>query len=58
MDYLSGVRGELTHVKWPSSAQAVGYTALVIVISVLVGVLVAAFDTLFTFLIEQAVIRF
>lgn len=58
LDYLAGVRAELTHVKWPTTAQAIGYTALVIFISVAVAALLGVFDFAFTFLIEEAVVRF
>ena len=58
LDYLAGVRAELAHVKWPTTAQAVGYTALVIFISLVVAALLSGFDYVFTFLVEQAVMRF
>ena len=47
IDYLKAVRAELKHVSWPSRNQAVGYTALVIAISLGVAALLGAFD--FTF---------
>lgn len=55
LDYLAGVRAELSHVKWPTTAQAIGYTVLVIFISLIVAALLSAFDYVFTFLIEWAV---
>ena len=49
LDYLFGVRAEMTHVKWPKSAQAVGYTALVIIISLVVAAILGGLDFIFTF---------
>lgn len=58
LDYLTGVRMELSHVKWPSVPQAIGYTALVIFISLVVAALIGGLDFSFTFIIEQVVQRF
>lgn len=52
LDYLSGVRAEMTHVKWPTVPQAVGYTALVIAISLFVAGLLGALDYIFTLMTE------
>ena len=52
-DYLKAVRGELTHVSWPSTNQAVAYTALVIIISLGVSFILGGFDFLFTLGLEQ-----
>lgn len=53
LDYLAGVRAEMAHVKWPSVNQAIGYTALVIAVSLLVAALLGALDFVFTFGIEN-----
>lgn len=58
LDYLKGVRGEMKHVSWPSTNQAVGYTALVVFISLLVAALLGAFDFVFTYLIELFIAAF
>lgn len=52
IQYLRDVRSELTHVSWPTTVQAVGYTALVIIIVILVAVILGAADALFTFGLE------
>lgn len=49
IQYLRDVRSELTHVSWPTTTQAVGYTGLVILIVVLVALILGAADALFTF---------
>lgn len=56
LDYLAGVRAEMTHVKWPATPQAIGYTALVIVISLLIAAFLGALDYLFT-LVTEWIIR-
>lgn len=53
LDYLRGVRTELTHVSWPSRGQAVAYTALVIGISLITAFVLGAFDFLFTLGLEE-----
>jgi preprotein translocase SecE subunit len=55
LDYLAGVRAEMTHVKWPSNAQAVGYTALVIIISLLVAAFLGGLDFVFTIGTEELI---
>ncbi len=42
--YINNVRTELTRVTWPSRAEALTYTALVIVISVAVALFTSALD--------------
>lgn len=50
LDYLSGVRAEFKSVKWPTTGQAIGYTAIVIVISLAVAFLTGGLDYLFALL--------
>jgi len=56
LDYLAGVRAEMTHIKWPTTPQAIGYTALVILISLFVAGFLGALDYFFT-LITEFIIR-
>lgn len=58
LDYLAGVRAEMTHVKWPKNAQAIGYTAIVVVVSIITAIILGAFDLLFTRGIEALIGRF
>lgn len=55
IQYLRDVRSELTHVSWPTTAQAIGYTGLVILIVILVAVVLGAADALFTFGLDQLI---
>jgi len=56
VDYIKETRGELKHVSWPTRAQAISFTILVIVISIAVAAFLGAFDVLFTRLIGTLVL--
>lgn len=47
-DYFRDTRAEIKHVSWPTQRQAIVFTALVIVLSLVVAFLLGAFDFLFT----------
>ncbi len=57
INYLRAVRAELGQVTWPTYAQAVGYTALVIGISLIVALVLGAADFFLAFGLEQLIIR-
>jgi len=44
IDYLKETKEEISHVAWPTTKQAVTYTALVIGVSVVVALLLSVFD--------------
>ncbi len=46
-DYLRDTKAELKHVKWPTRSQAIAYSIVVIVFSVLTAVVLGGFDYLF-----------
>ena len=48
IDYLKDTQAELRHVSWPTRKQAIVYTALVIGISVIIGIMVGLFDFIFS----------
>ncbi len=54
-EYIKSVRGELTHVSWPTVSQAIAYTALVIAISLFVAFLLGGFDFIFTLGLEKII---
>lgn len=56
--YFRDTAAELKQVSWPTQQQAVFYTILVIVISVLVALYLGAFDYLFSRLINSIVTGF
>lgn len=49
IDYLKDTKEEIGHVSWPTQKQATVYTALVIGISVVVAIFLAAFDFIFSY---------
>lgn len=55
INYLRDVRAELTHVSWPSRAQTVGYTALVVGIVIVTALILGAADFIFTLGLEQII---
>lgn len=47
VEYLKDTRAEMKHVSWPTKYQTVSYTILVIILSVVVALLLGAFDAVF-----------
>jgi preprotein translocase subunit SecE len=47
-EYLKETKGELKHVSWPTRNQAVLFTVIVAVFSIVVAFFLGAFDYLFT----------
>ena len=50
--YLRESRAEMNHVSWPTRAQAITYTVVVVVLSVGTAAFLGAFDYLFKVGIE------
>lgn len=50
--YLNETKGELKHVNWPSKAQTVNYTAVVIGVSLAVALVLSFFDLIFSALLK------
>lgn len=46
-NYISDTRGEMKHVSWPTRRQVTVFTIAVIIISILTGAYLGAFDYLF-----------
>lgn len=55
-DYITETRGELKHVRWPTRRQAVAFTAIVIVISIIVALYLGFLDYLFSQALEKIVL--
>ena len=54
--YLQETRAEFRHVKWLSRRALAGFTAAVIIISLIVAAFLGAFDFLFSFAIGTFVL--
>ncbi len=48
INYLKDTFSELKHVSWPTQRQSIVYSALVIVISIVVALFVGLFDSIFS----------
>jgi preprotein translocase subunit SecE len=57
IDYLKETRTELKHVSWATRKQAVNLTLVVIGISILVALLLGAFDAFFDFALRTFVLE-
>lgn len=58
ISYLKNVRGEMAHVVWPNRRQAIIHTALVVLISAAVALLLAGFDYVFTGVVDRVLLGF
>ena len=56
VQYIKDTRSELHRVSWPTQAQTVGFSVLVIVISLLTAAYLGALDEAFTYLVETFVL--
>lgn len=55
--YIKETRNELRHVSWPTRRQAVGYTIIVVIVSVLIAYFLGLFDLGFTKGLESIIAR-
>lgn len=55
VDYFKDTASEMKHVSWPTQAQTIVYTALVIAISAFVALFLGAFDYIFTQLLDLVI---
>ena len=54
-NYLRDTASEMKHVSWPTQTQAMVYTALVILISGIVALLLSGFDYIFTNILDVVI---
>jgi len=55
--FLTEVKAELDKVVWPTREQALNLTALVLVISAIVGAYTGSLDYLFTTILNEVVLK-
>jgi preprotein translocase SecE subunit len=53
VDYLRDTKGELKHVNWPTRRPAVGFTVMVILISLFIGFGLGLLDYGFTGIVKR-----
>jgi len=51
-EYLKETKGELKHVNWPTKNQAIMFSVIVIVFSLIVAIFLGVFDYIFTMLLK------
>jgi preprotein translocase subunit SecE len=56
IQYIKDTRAELEHVTWPTRKQAIGFTLIVIVISLITAFFLGFFDYLFSLIIQKFVL--
>jgi preprotein translocase subunit SecE len=53
--FIGQVREELKKVTWPTRAEVIRLTSIVLIVSIIVGVYLGTVDTLFTKLLEYLI---
>ncbi|MFZ2048855.1 MAG: preprotein translocase subunit SecE [Minisyncoccia bacterium] len=56
INYLKDTRGELKHVSWPTRRQAIGFTVIVILVSIFTAFFLGFFDYIFSLIIQKFVL--
>ncbi len=54
-NYIKDVRGELKHVSWPTRAQVIAYSLVVIGLSLAVAVYLGLLDYLFSAILKRII---
>lgn len=52
IQYIKDTQAELKHVSWPTQSQAIGFTAVVIGISLITAAYLGALDEFFTYVVQ------
>lgn len=56
INYIKDTKAELAHVSWPTRRQALIFTGVVILISILTAAFLGFFDYLFSLILQKFVI--
>jgi preprotein translocase subunit SecE len=56
INYIKDTRGEMAHVSWPTRRQAVMFTIIVIVVSVITSLFLGFFDHIFSLIMQKFVL--
>ena len=56
INYIKDTRGELTHVSWPTRRQAIMFTVVVVIISILMSVYLGFFDYVLSLILQKFVL--
>ncbi len=55
-NYVRDTRGELSHVSWPTRKQAMVFTAIVVVVSVVTAVYLGLFDYILSLILQKFIL--
>lgn len=58
VNYIKETRGELKHVSWPTRRQALAFTIIVVLISLVLSLFLGLFDFLFSRGLQYLINRF
>lgn len=56
INYLKDTRAEMAHVTWPTRREAIGMTAVVIVLSIATAAYLGFFDYIFSLVLQKFII--
>ena len=56
INYLKETRMEMSHVTWPTRSQAIAFTGVVIVISIVTAAYLGFFDYIFSLILQKFVL--
>lgn len=57
VSYFAASRAELTKVTWPTRKQTARLTVLVIIFSIIMAIILGAFDLMFSTLVQKVIIK-
>ncbi len=57
INYIKETRGEMKHVNWPTKVQALNYTILIVVVSIVTAVVLAVADYVFGLGLEKVILN-
>lgn len=55
LQYIKDTRAEVKHIQWPTRSQAIWFTVVVVIVSLLIAVYTGVFDWVFTHVLEYFV---
>ncbi len=55
--FIAESRQELRHINWPTRAEAIRLTSVVIILSLVLAALLGAFDYLFAYLLRVFILK-
>ncbi|KKW09713.1 MAG: Preprotein translocase, SecE subunit [Parcubacteria group bacterium GW2011_GWB1_49_7] len=56
INYVKDTRGEMSHVSWPTKRQAIVFTAIVIVVSIVVAAYLGLFDYVLSLILQKFIL--